>query len=105
MKENISEPFYSNCIIQAIKHKIMDWRNVEITYIPPKYGESYWYVPHLLWSDGKYDYDFGVERHLNYLQVFLFKGCIRRRNLGWNKKYKQRRIAYYNKIHEHTTSK
>ena len=100
MKEYVSESFYSNCVIQAIKHKLLDWKNVTITYIPPKYGESYWYVPHLLWSDGKYDYDFGTERHLNYLQVFLFKGCIRRRSLGWNEKYKKRRIENYLKHNE-----
>ena len=95
MKEYISKSFYSNCFIQAIKHKLLNWKNVKITYIAPKYGESYWYVPHFLWSDGKYDYDFGVEKHLNHLQVFWFKGCIRKRDLGWNEKYKQKRIENY----------
>ena len=45
--------------------------------------------PHFLWSDGEYDYDFGVEEHLKGLQIFWFKGYIRKRKLGFNLKYKE----------------
>ena len=95
--EYISHSFYSNCLIQAMKAKLKDWKNVKITYIPPKYGESYFFVPHFLWSDGVNDYDFGIEKHLKLHEVFFFKGRIRRRPLGWNRKYKAMRIEKYNK--------
>ena len=85
--------FYSNCMLEAIKAKLKDWKNVKITYIPPKYNECY--CPHFLWSDGINDYDFGIERYLKWYERFWFKGEIRKRKLGWNKKWKSYRIARY----------
>ena len=82
-------------MIQALLHKIRNPSKVKLTYIRPKYGESFFFVPHFLWSDGEYDYDFGVEKHLTPFQVFWFKGNIRRRSLGWNREYKLRRIKKY----------
>lgn len=82
--------FYSNCLFEAVKHKLKDWENVKITYIPAKYNVMY--CPHFLWSDGKYDYDFGVERNLKWYEVIWFKGEIHCRNLGWNEKWKAYRI-------------
>lgn len=89
--EELSEMFYSNCFLEAIKHKVKDWKKVEITYIPPQYNELF--CPHFLWSDGVYDYDFGIDKHLRWYQIFWFKGCIRQRAHGWNKKWKAYRIA------------
>ena len=83
--------FYSNCFLEAIKAKVKDSKNVKITYIPPQYNEVF--CPHFLWSDGKNDYDFGVERYLKWYEIFWFKGKIRCRQLGWNKKWKAYRIA------------
>jgi hypothetical protein len=97
MADVISKDFYSNCFVQAMKRKIRHPFKVKLTYIRPKYGESFPFVPHFLWSDGEYDYDFGVEKYLKAYQVFWFKGNIRRRNLGWNEEYKQKRIERYNK--------
>lgn len=82
--------YYSNCFIEAIKHKLLDWRHVKITYIPPQYNECF--CPHFLWSDGQADYDFGVEWYLKWWERFWFKGEIRKRKLGWNEKWKQYRI-------------
>lgn len=96
MSEIISDAFYSNCFIEAMKRKIRHPIRTKITYIRPRYGESYFFVPHFLWSDGEYDYDFGVERWLKPWEVFFFKGYIRQRSLGWNSKYKQNRIKKYN---------
>lgn len=33
--------FYSNCFLEAIKHKLKDWHHVKITYIPPQYNECF----------------------------------------------------------------
>lgn len=82
---NITEPFYSNCFIESIKAKIKNPFKVKITFVPLSEARC----PHFLWSDGIYDYDFGVERHLKGLQILWFKGCIRRRKLGFNNKYKK----------------
>ena len=49
--------FYSNCLFESIKHKIKDWKNIKITYIPAQYNECFCH--HFMWSDGEHDYDFG----------------------------------------------
>lgn len=83
--------FYSNCFLEAVKHKLKDWKHVKITYIPPRYNEVF--CPHFLWSDGENDYDFGVERHIRWWEILWFKGEIRKRKLGWNQRWKAYRIA------------
>ena len=85
--------FYSNCLIEAIKAKIKNPK-IKITYISPKINEVF--SPHWLWSDGVNDYDFGIEKELKWFQVFWFKGYIRKRNLGFNQKYKNKRKELYN---------
>ena len=69
--------YYSNCLVEAIKYKLKDWKNVRITYIPASYNEVY--CPHFMWSDGKNDYDFGVDRKLKWYEKLWFKGEIRKR--------------------------
>lgn len=83
--------FYSNCFFEAIKAKLKNWKSVKITYIPARYNECY--CPHFLWSDGEADYDFGIERYLRWYERIWFKGQIRKRKLGWNKRWKSYRIA------------
>lgn len=97
--EEYSEMFYSNCFVEMLKHKIKDWKNTKVTYIAPRYNEVF--CPHFMWSDGKYDYDFGIERHLKWYEVFWFKGCIRCRKLGWNQKWKSYRMAKKNRNAEY----
>jgi len=80
--------FYSNCLIETIKAKIKNPK-IKITYISPRINEAF--CPHWLWSDGVNDYDFGIEKELKWYQVLWFKGHIRKRNLGFNKKYKSTR--------------
>lgn len=86
MSQNIKGPFYSNCLIEAIKAKFKDPTHVKITVVPRSEANC----PHFLWSDGNYDFDFGVERHLEGLHILWFEGYIRRRELGFNQKYKER---------------
>ena len=84
--ETVKGPFYSNCMVEAIKAKLKHPMRVKITILKSsKVG-----LPHFLWSDGEADYDFGVERHLTELEKLWFFGCIRKRNLGFNVNYKKR---------------
>ena len=85
--------FYSNCLVEMIKAKIKNPK-IKITYISPRINEVFY--PHWLWSDGINDYDFGIEKELRGLQVLWFKGYIRQRNLGFNKKYKNMRTVKNN---------
>lgn len=78
--------FYSNCLIQAIKAKIKNPKEIKLTYVSPFVNEVF--CPHILWSDGKNDYDFGIEMYLKWYERFWFKGYIRERPLGFNNKYK-----------------
>ena len=84
--KNIKGPFWSNCLLEAAKAKIRHPVKVKVTMVPRSEARC----PHFLWSDGEYDYDFGVERRLVGAQILLFQGYIRRRGLGFNQKYKER---------------
>lgn len=85
----ISGDYISNCLIEAIKAKLKDWKNIKITYVSPFDNEVF--CPHFLWSDGVYDYDFGNEGKgdQGLLNWTFHKGHIRQRALGYNKKYKE----------------
>lgn len=83
----ISKDFYSNCLIEAVKAKLKNWENIKITYVSPFSNEVF--CPHILWSDGHADYDFGTEgKSGGILNYILYKGHIRQRKLGYNEKYK-----------------
>ena len=85
----ISKDFYSNCLIEALKAKLKHWNKIKITNVSPFDNEVF--CPHILWSDGKYDYDFGNEGQgdQGILNWTLHKGHIRQRCLGYNQKYKR----------------
>lgn len=86
--EIISNDYYSNCLIEAVKAKLKNWKQIKITYVSPFYNEVF--CPHILWSDGEYDYDFGNEGKgdQGILNWTLHEGHIRKRQLGYNQKYK-----------------
>ena len=58
-KEEISRPYYSNCLLEATKAKI---RNPEIEIITRPIPDTK--IHHFLWIDGDYLYDFGVEERI-----------------------------------------
>lgn len=78
MAKYITDKFYSNCLIEAIKAKVKDPFRIKIMYVPPK-GNGI--IGHFMWTDGEFDYDFGADVYPR--QVILFKGGIRRRKLGF----------------------
>lgn len=67
--------FYSNCVIEAIKAKIRNPK-IKLKYIPAHLNEVF--VPHVMWHDGEYTYDFYAKGHLNPLQIIWHKGYIRK---------------------------
>lgn len=81
-----TESFYSNCFIEAMKAKLKHPFKTKLTIV----RRSEAGCPHFLWSDGQYDYDFGVERQLECRERLWFEGHIRQRALGFNEKYKKR---------------
>ena len=87
--EIISKDYYSNCLIEAIKAKLKNWKQVKITCVSPLDNEVF--CPHILWSDGKYDFDFGNEGKgdRGIENWTIHKGHIRKRELGYNEKYKR----------------
>ena len=72
----ISESFYSNCLIEAIKAKIRHPIKIKIKYIPARLNEVF--CPHLMWHDGEYTYDFWACGHLKPYQILWHKGKIRK---------------------------
>lgn len=86
MSEIIRGPFRSNCLLEAVKAKLRHPFKVKVTLVPRSEARC----PHFLWSDGTSDYDFGTERRLTGAQILLFRGYIRRYELGFNQEYKER---------------
>lgn len=70
--------FYSNCLIEAIKAKLKDWKNVRILYIPNHFNISR--GGHFVWKDktndpnGKYYIEFCAMN--NKHNHFFFKGNV-----------------------------
>ena len=83
--EYLTEPFYSNCFIEAVKAKVRHPLSIKITVV--KRSEAG--CPHFLWGDGKNDFDFGIEKQLTGLEKIWYKGQIRKRRLGFNERYKR----------------
>ena len=65
---------YSNCLIEALKAKIKDPKNVTIYTFPAKVN-GHGIFPHFWWTIGDKGYDFKKES--NSKQVLLFKGKVR----------------------------
>ena len=98
--KNITKPFYSNCFREAVRAKLKNWKNVKIQFAPPWVNEVF--CPHFLWTDGKYDYDFGVNKVIKWYQIFCFKGTIRRRRLGWNNEWLAAQKQWHDKHKKHS---
>mgnify|MGYP005767095031 CR=1 FL=1 len=85
--------FYSNCLVEALKAKIKNPKNVKLTYVRCK-GDI---IPHFLWSDGVNDYDFGMvktnPKTVKWYNEIWFKGEIRKRHLGFNEEFKRIRLG------------
>lgn len=67
---------YSNCLFEAVKAKIKNWKQVEIHKIPARFEHHLF--PHFWWSIGEDAFDFKCDNPKTELQVLLFKGHIRK---------------------------
>lgn len=76
----------SNCFIEAIRAKFKN-PSIKITYLPAKINVVR--CPHIMWSDGVQDYDFGTNTKLRPLEYVLHNGEIRTFPLGYAEKYKK----------------
>lgn len=94
----MSADFYSNCLIEAVKAKIKDPCHVKIYVCWPIYNEAP--CPHVMWSDGKADYDFGTPDFLSLWKAWtIHKGYIRKRPLGYAQHYIDVRRRAYKRTH------
>ena len=95
--EIISGDYVSNCLIEAVKAKIRDPKNVKIYICKPRITEyGNFQNIHAMWSDGKSDYDFSYDRYTYtppYRQL-IFRGHIRKFKLGAASRYAKSRNKY-----------
>ena len=86
--EYITESYFSNCLIEAVKAKLKN-KNVKLYFCKPKKGQMF----HFMWDDGNASYDFSdcEEDELKWFQRFLFSGRIRKFKNGFAKQYSQYR--------------
>lgn len=87
--EYISKIFKSNCLFEAIKAKRLN-PTVKIYRCKPSWRDGFM-LPHFMWSDGIFDYDFSdtEDNPLPWYRCFWFKGRIRRFDLGFAKTYSE----------------
>lgn len=88
-----SKTYYSNCMIEALKAKVRN-PEVKIYFCGPRITENgNFQMFHFMWTDGKADYDFSdlEENGLPPYRNLLFKGAIRKFDLGFAEKYAEYR--------------
>lgn len=85
----ISEEYYSNCMIEAIRAKNNNPK-IKIYFCKPRITENEQFqMFHFMWTDGQADYDFSdlKENGLPLYKNLLFKGVIRKFDLGFAERY------------------
>lgn len=81
--------YRSNCFVEAMKAKIKNPKEVKVYFCKPQFiKHSKFKMPHFMWSDGKYDFDFSCDRDtlLHWYECFWFTGRIKRYKLGFAKR-------------------
>lgn len=85
----ISDGYYSNCMIEAIRAKIHNPR-IKLYFCKPRMaGNGRFQMFHFMWSDGIADYDFSDlnDEEIPWYKSFIFKGHLRRFEKGFAKRY------------------
>lgn len=70
--------YWSNCLLEAIKAKLKDWKNIKIIHIPAKKNDVN--CPHWMWLNRKTMevQDFHCDIYLeHWWNFFWWKGWIR----------------------------
>lgn len=76
--------FWSNCIIEAVRAKLRNPKDVRFIMIWPWYNEVW--CPHLMWTDGAFEYDFHAY-HIPWWGWLWHRGFIRIKAPGWARSY------------------
>jgi hypothetical protein len=92
--EYITDYYYSNCLLEAIKAKLKN-HNIKIYYCKPIIKKNKFQCFHFMWEDGCYSYDFSdcEEQHLSWYKCLFFRGRIRK----FEKTFAERYSNYRNK--------
>lgn len=88
----ISNDYYSNCLIEALRAKIRGC-GVKLYFCKPQMSNNHFQMFHIMWSDGTADYDFSdsEESDLPFWKTLLYKGHIRQFDLGFAERYSRQR--------------
>lgn len=87
--EIISNEYCSNCMIEALKAKFFNPR-VKIYFCKPRITQNgRFQMFHFMWSDNIADYDFSdlCDEERPWYKDFIFKGVIRKFDLGFAERY------------------
>lgn len=68
---------YSNCLIEALKAKIKDPKNVHIIYLPKKWNMG---INHYMWVKDGMVYHYTHDK-VNTKQQYLFKGYVKKQSM------------------------
>lgn len=89
--EYVSPEYVSNCLIEAVKAKLKDWKHVTIFFCYP--GKQQFC--HFMWSDTRkqksYDFSDSSPHDLPWYKCLLFRGCIREFNFEFARQYSELR--------------
>lgn len=85
----ISEEYYSNCLIEAVRAKLHN-PQIKIYFCKPRIAENgRFQMFHFMWSDGVADYDFSDlnDEEMPWYKDFVFKGHLRKFKRGFAERY------------------
>lgn len=88
--------YWSNCLIEAVRHWLMDPSGTKIMYCPASWNEVF--CPHWMWRDRDgIEYDFNTREKLQPWQYIWFKGGVRVHKRGTYGRYVNELLAakYY----------
>ena len=90
----VSDTYISNCIIEALKAKLRDPKNVKIYICKPRItANGHLQKCHAMWTDGTADYDFSDYPNGGAILAghLIYYGCKRQFKCGTAIRYTQRR--------------
>lgn len=104
--EWVTEEYCSNCLIEALKHKLKDWKSVKVYFIPIDIAGKQNF--HFMWYDGTASYDFSDyddEVDHNIFHYLYYAGRVRKFPADFAAKYqgyrRQRVKSWLKNKHQH----
>lgn len=94
----VTEEYWSNCFIEAIKAKIRGPKHTRLYFCRPRITRNGGFQGfHFMWSNGEYDFDFSDngETNLPWYKCLWFRGQIRQFPLGFASKYSRYRNSIW----------